>query len=176
MVLNWRRTTAPGALLSVQNTPIYRFGAFELDLRSAELRKNGMKLKLQEQPRQVLVHLLQRPGKVVSRDELRSLLWADDTFVDFEIGLNTAVKRLRETLGDSANNPKFVGTIPRRGYKFIAPVEVLFTGNGNQPGAVVNEPAQPQPMWRVRLAYVAAHIGVGIRRSPLGRLASSARE
>ena len=141
--------------MSVQNTPIYRFGAFELDLRSAELRKNGVKLKLQEQPRQVLVHLLQRPGEVVSRDELRSLLWTDDTFVDFEIGLNTAVKRLRETLGDSANNPKFVGTFPRRGYKFIAPVEVVFGGNGNQPGAVI-EPAQPQPMRSVRLAYVAA--------------------
>jgi DNA-binding winged helix-turn-helix (wHTH) protein len=103
-----------GHLVSVQNTSIYRFGAFELDLRSAELRKNGVKLKLQEQPRLVLVHLLQRPGEVVSRDELRSLLWTDDTFVDFEIGLNTAVKRLRETLGDSANNPKFVGTLPRR--------------------------------------------------------------
>ena len=116
--------------MSVQNTSIYRFGAFELDLRSGELRKNGVMLKLQEQPRQVLVHLLQRPDEVVSRDELRSLLWTDDTFVDFEIGLNTAVKRLRETLGDSANNPKFVGTIPRRGYKFIAPVEVLLGGNG----------------------------------------------
>ena len=141
--------------MSVQNTPIYRFGVFELDLRSAELRKDGVKLKLQEQPRQVLVHLLQRPGEVVSRDELRSLLWTDDTFVDFEVGLNTAVKRLRETLGDSANNPKFVGTLPRRGYKFIAPVEVLFGGNENQPGAVV-EPAQPPPMRSARLAYMAA--------------------
>ena len=68
-----------GHLVSVQNTSIYRFGAFEFDLRNAELRKNGVKLKLQEQPRQVLVHLLQRPGEVVSRDELRSLLWTDDT-------------------------------------------------------------------------------------------------
>jgi DNA-binding winged helix-turn-helix (wHTH) protein/Tol biopolymer transport system component len=141
--------------VSVQNTPIYRFGAFELDLRSAELRKNGVKLKLQEQPRQVLVHLLQRPGEVVSRDELRSLLWTDDTFVDFEIGLNTAVKRLRETLGDSANSPKFVGTLPRRGYKFIAPVEILFGGNGDPPRAVI-EPARRQPKSSVRLAYVAA--------------------
>jgi len=144
-----------GHLVSLQNTPIYRFGAFELDLRSAELRKNGVKLKLQEQPRLVLVHLLQRPGEVVSRDELRSLLWTDDTFVDFEIGLNTAVKRLRETLGDSPNNPKFVGTLPRRGYKFIAPVEVLLGGNGHQPGAI-NEPARRQPKSSVRLVYVAA--------------------
>jgi Tol biopolymer transport system component/DNA-binding winged helix-turn-helix (wHTH) protein len=141
--------------VSVQNTSIYRFGAFELDLRSGELRKNGVKFKLQEQPRQVLVHLLQRPGEVVSRDELRSLLWTDDTFVDFEIGLNTAVKRLRETLGDSANNPKFVGTLPRRGYKFIAPVEILFGGNGNPLRAVI-EPARPQPKSSIRLAYVAA--------------------
>jgi len=144
-----------GHPVSVQNTPIYRFGAFELDLRSAELRKNGVKLKLQEQPRLVLVHLLQRPGEVVSRDELRSLLWTDDTFVDFEIGLNTAVKRLRETLGDSANNPKFVGTLPRRGYKFIAPVEILVAGNGDPPRAVI-EPARPQPKSGVRLAYVGA--------------------
>jgi Tol biopolymer transport system component/DNA-binding winged helix-turn-helix (wHTH) protein len=141
--------------VSVQNNSIYRFGAFELDLRSGELRKNGVKFKLQEQPRQILVHLLQRPGEVVSRDELRSLLWTDDTFVDFEIGLNTAVKRLRETLGDSANNPKFVGTLPRRGYKFIAPVEILFGGHADPPRAVI-EPARPQPKSSVRLAYVAA--------------------
>src|SRR5439155_16993037 len=142
-------------LVSAQKISIYRFGAFELDLRTAELRKNGVKLKLQEQPRQVLVHLLQRPGELVSRDDLRSLLWTDDTFVDFEIGLNTAVKRLRETLGDAANNPKFVGTLPRRGYKFIAPVEILFGGNGDPLRAVI-EPTRPQPKSSIRLAYVAA--------------------
>lgn len=108
-----------------ENNSIYSFGAFEFDSRTAELRKSGIKLKLQEQPRQVLVQLLERPGDVVSREALRSLLWPKDTFVDFETGLNTAVKRLRDTLGDSADNPTFIETIPRKGYKFIAPVEVF---------------------------------------------------
>jgi Tol biopolymer transport system component/DNA-binding winged helix-turn-helix (wHTH) protein len=106
-----------------QNGSIYRFGVFELDLRAAELRKNGVKLKLQDQPCQVLLKLLEHRGEVVSREELRSALWHEDTFVDFETGLNTAIKRLRETLGDSADNPTFIETLPRRGYKFIAPVE-----------------------------------------------------
>src|SRR5215471_15172938 len=105
---------------------IYRFRVFELDLRSGELRKGGVRLKLQEQPYQVLLKLLDRPGEIVSREELRSVLWHEDTFVDFETGLNTAIKRLRETLGDSADNPTFIETLPRRGYKFIAPVERLF--------------------------------------------------
>src|ERR1700681_173699 len=106
-----------------QSTFSYRFGAFELDLRAAELRKNGVKLKLQDQPYQVLLKLLEHPGEIVSREELRSTLWQEDTFVDFETGVNTAIKRLRETLGDSADNPTFIETVPRRGYRFIAPVE-----------------------------------------------------
>ena len=112
-----------GVVVSPQNHSIYRFGVFELDLRAAELRKNGVKLRLQDQPYQVLLKLLEHSGEVVSREELRSTLWQEDTFVDFETGLNTAIKRLRETLGDSADNPTFIETLPRRGYKFIAPVE-----------------------------------------------------
>jgi Tol biopolymer transport system component/DNA-binding winged helix-turn-helix (wHTH) protein len=96
---------------------------FELDLKSAELRKNGIKLRLQDQPYQVLLQLIQRNGEIVTREELRSALWHQDTFVDFETGLNSAIKRVRETLGDSAENPKFIETLPRRGYRFIAPVE-----------------------------------------------------
>lgn len=106
-------------------TSIYRFGAFEFDQRTSELRKNGIKLRLQDQPCQILVKLLARSGDLVSREELRSLLWSEDIFVDFETGLNTAVKRLRETLGDSADKPVFIETVPRKGYKFIAPVEVF---------------------------------------------------
>ena len=102
---------------------IYRFGVFELDLRAAELRKNGVKLRLQDQPYQVLLKLLEHHGEIVSREELRSILWHEDTFVDFETGLNTAIKRLRETLGDSADSPTFIETLPRRGYRFIATVE-----------------------------------------------------
>lgn len=110
--------------MPVRTTSIYRFGAFEFDQRTAELRKNGIKLRLQGQPCQILVKLLMHSGELVSREELRSLLWPEDTFVDFETGLNTAIKRLRETLGDSADNPTFIETLPRKGYKFIAPVEM----------------------------------------------------
>jgi len=112
-----------GAVVPSQNGSIYRFGVFELDLRTVELRKKGVKLKLQDQPCQILLKLLEHPGEMVSREKLRSTLWHEDTFVDFETGLNTAIKRLRETLGDSADNPTFIQTLPRRGYKFIAPVE-----------------------------------------------------
>jgi DNA-binding winged helix-turn-helix (wHTH) protein len=100
----------------------YSFGVFELDGRTGELRRDGVKLKLQDQLFQVLLRLLGRPGEIVSRDELRPALWSDDTFVDFDTGLNTTIKRLRETLGDSADNPIFIETVPRRGHRFIAPV------------------------------------------------------
>lgn len=122
--------------MSPQNNSIYRFGVFEFDLRAAELRKSGVKVRLQDQPCQVLLKLLEHPGEVVSREELHSKLWNEDTFVDFETGLNTAVKRLRETLGDSADNPIFIETLPRRGYKFIAPVEIPARQDSTIPAAV----------------------------------------
>src|SRR5687767_9048131 len=100
-----------------------RFGLFEADLQSGELRKDGLKIKLQEQPFRVLTLLLERAGEVVTREELRQKLWSTDTFVDFEHGLNSSVKKLRQALGDSADNPRFVETLARRGYRFIAPVE-----------------------------------------------------
>jgi len=99
-----------------------RFAVFELDLRSGELRKDDARLSLPEQPLQLLKCLLERPGELVTRDELRLALWPGDTFVDFEHGLNAAVKRLRDALGDSADTPRFIKTLPRRGYRFIAPV------------------------------------------------------
>src|ERR671911_1132706 len=97
-----------------------RFGAFELDVRSRELRKDGVCIRLQEQPFEILRLMLERPGDVVTRDELRQRLWPDGTFVDFEHSLNAAVKRLRSALGDDADNPRYVETIPRRGYRFVA--------------------------------------------------------
>src|SRR5262245_3715672 len=103
---------------------LVRVGLFEVDVRSGELRKSGARLSLQQQPMQLLSVLLEQPGEVVSRDELRKRLWPDDTFVDFEHGLNAAVKRLRDTLGDSADSPRFVETVPRRGYRFIAPTSL----------------------------------------------------
>jgi DNA-binding winged helix-turn-helix (wHTH) protein/WD40 repeat protein len=108
--------------LSYEVRSLYRFGVFELDAQTGELRRNGIKLKLQDQPYQVLLELLEHAGQTVTREQLRSALWEADTFVDFETGLNTTIKRLRETLGDSAENPTFIETIPKRGYRFIAPV------------------------------------------------------
>src|SRR5262245_3055675 len=101
-----------------------RFGAFEVDLRARELRKSGLKVRLQDQPFQVLAMLLERPGETVTRDELRDRLWAAETFVDFDHGVNKAVNRIREALGDSATSPRFVETVARRGYRFIADVAV----------------------------------------------------
>ncbi|HXM99193.1 MAG TPA: tetratricopeptide repeat protein [Candidatus Dormibacteraeota bacterium] len=100
-----------------------RFGVYEFDLRSGELRKHGIRIKLQEQPSQILAILLEHGGEVVTREELQRRLWPSDTFVDFDHSLNTAVMRLREVLGDSSENPRFVETLPRRGYRFIAPFE-----------------------------------------------------
>jgi cholera toxin transcriptional activator len=103
----------------------YKFGEFEADVKAAELRRNGTRLKLQLQPFQVLVALLERPGDVVTREELRLRLWPQDTFVDFDHSLNTAIAKLRDVLGDSAANPKYVETIARRGYRFLATVSTV---------------------------------------------------
>src|SRR6266849_3527214 len=100
-----------------------RFGAFELDFRASELRKQGAKIKLQDQPFQILQILLQRPGGTVSREELQQKIWPSDTFVDFDHGLYNAIKRLREALGDSAETPRFVETLSRRGYRFVGKIE-----------------------------------------------------
>ena len=107
-----------------QDVRVLRFGLFELDLTAGELRKNGSKLRLQEQPLQVLTLLLQRAGDVVTREDLRQKLWPSDTFVDFDHSLNTAVNKLRDTLGDSASSPRYIETLARRGYRFIAPVKL----------------------------------------------------
>lgn len=101
----------------------YRFGAFELDRGAAELRKRGIRIKLQEQPYRILCLLLDSRGEVVTRETLCTNLWPEDTFVEFERSLNAAIAKLRQTLGDSAENPRFVETVARRGYRFIAPVE-----------------------------------------------------
>jgi Tol biopolymer transport system component/DNA-binding winged helix-turn-helix (wHTH) protein len=111
---------------------VVRFGVYELDPRAGELRRKGVKVKIQEQPFQVLALLLERPGEVITREELKRRLWPADTFVDFDHSLNAAIKRLRDALRDSADNPRFVETLARRGYRFLAPV------NGSPPsGAAV---------------------------------------
>ncbi len=103
----------------------FRFNIFELDLRAAELRKHGVRIKLQAQPFQVLACLLSQPGAVVTREQLRKQLWPSDTFVDFDNSLNTAIAKLRDALGDTAESPRFIEMIPRRGYHFIYPAEAL---------------------------------------------------
>ena len=102
----------------------FRFGVFEVNPQAHELRKSGLKIRIQEQPFQVLVALLERPGKVVSREELQRRVWGD-TFVDFEHSLSVAVSKLRDILGDSADNPRFIETLHGQGYRFIYPVQTI---------------------------------------------------
>src|SRR5882762_3838692 len=109
---------------------IIRFSTFEVNLQTGELRQRGQRVKLQEQPFQVLTALLERPGELVTREELRGKLWPSDTFVDFDHSLNAAIKRLRDALGESADAPVFIETMARRGYRFIAPVDGSFAPSG----------------------------------------------
>ena len=132
---------------------VVRFGLFELDLKTGELRKKGVRIRLQEQPFQVLAMLVQRPGDLVTRDELRARLWPDAVFVDFDQGLNRAVTKIRSALGDLAESPRFVETLERRGYRFIAAVEAVDAPRG--PAA--DCPARP----------VLVHLSWGDLRIPL---------
>src|SRR5262245_29022096 len=127
--------------LEKRSSNVRRFATFEVDLRARELRKGGIRIRLQDQPFEILVAMLERPGEVVTRDELRERLWPAGTFVDFEHSLNAAIKRLRAALGDDADNPRFVETLHRRGYRFLAAVE-----SEAQPARnlhVVRPPAKP---------------------------------
>ena len=151
-------------------TGVVRFGVFEVELRTAELRKQGVRIRLPSQSFQVLEALLLRPGELVTREELKQKLWPSDTFGDFEHGLNAAVNRVREALGDSSDNPRFVETLPRRGYRFIAPVEqndaegkktppvasVTPSPNGQTPISAADTLNQPPPVPRRRWIPAAA--------------------
>jgi Tol biopolymer transport system component/DNA-binding winged helix-turn-helix (wHTH) protein len=141
-----------------------RFGLFEADLVAGELRKHGRKVKLQEQPFQLLALLVQRPGQIVPREELQKALWPADTFVEFDQAVNTAIKKLRQALGDSAENPRFVETLPRRGYRFIAPIASL---EGAVPIAV---PGRPHLRWIVAFIAIVIIAAAGWlvgKRTPL---------
>jgi cholera toxin transcriptional activator len=109
---------------------VFRFGVFEADASSGELRKAGMRVRLQDQPFQVLMLLLERHGEVVTREEVRQKLWPSDTFVDFDHSLNTIINKIREALDDSATNPRFVETLAKRGYRFLVPVELAASHRG----------------------------------------------
>ena len=147
---------------------VIRFGAFELDLASKELRKQGFKIKLQEQPFEVLSMLLAHPGEMVTRGELQKKLWPADTFVDFEHGLNKAINKIRDALGDSAPNPRFIETLPRRGYRFISP------GNASGKPAVGRPSDVPLAISRrtsralfmfIQIGYLAMY-GVALQHLP----------
>ena len=147
-----------------------RFGLFELDVRAGELRKRGIKVPLQGLPVQVLTILLEKPGDVVTRDELRTRLWPADTFVDFDHSLHNAIARLREALGENANSPRFVETLPRRGYRFIGQVEAPVSEAGGpgdiaqiatrrEESAAIADSASRWAPRRLSLAAVAALVG-----------------
>src|ERR1035438_688549 len=137
-------------MAEIKRPPI-RFGIFEVDLEAGELRRQGVKVKLQQQPFQILAILLECPGAVVTREELQKRLWPTDTFVDFDRGLNRATNRLRESLRDEADNPRFIETLPRRGYRFIGQVEKN-KDRGSAPETVLGQerPALKNGSWSSR--------------------------
>src|SRR5215475_6591788 len=112
------------------SSSVVRFGLYELDLQARELRKSGIRIKLQEQPFQILAALLEHPGEIVTREDLQRRLWSADTFVDFDLSLNSAVKKLRLALNDDSDNPRFIETLYRRGYRFIGPVSSSLQAEG----------------------------------------------
>ena len=132
------------------NSRLFRFGVFELDLESRELRKSGMRIKLQDQPFQILAMLLERPGEIVTREELQKRLWPQDTFVDFDLSLNSAVKKLRQALGDDSASPRFIETLYRRGYRFVGQAN----GTTTTLVDVESQPAKPKKIRSQRLAWI----------------------
>ena len=134
----------------------YRFGAFEADAAAGELRRQGIRVKLNAQPFQVLLMLLERPGEVLTREEISRALWPDGTFVDYDHGVNSAVNRIREALGDTANSPRFIETLARRGYRFVAPVQAI-ASEADMPPTLAGP---PQP------SKVEPRLGNGILASP----------
>src|SRR6184192_2174361 len=154
---------------------VIRFGVFEVDLPAGRIRRNGLRVHLQDQPFRVLAMLLERPGEVVTREDLRARLWPSDTFVDFDHGLNAAVKRLRDALGDSAENPRFVETLARRGYRFLAPVEFPAVETSTAQVHVTSNLSKPR-RWRMfagAFLLVVVAIALGLH---LGMRASRAHQ
>jgi Tol biopolymer transport system component/DNA-binding winged helix-turn-helix (wHTH) protein len=162
---------------AAQSSSFLRFGAFELDLRAGELRRQGLKIKLQEKPLRILAILVEHSGEVVTREELREQLWPADTFVDFDHSINTAINKLREALGDSAENPRLIETLPRHGYRFIGPVG---PSNAVRPPPPAQEPKATTTEAGLRIVHtpksgdkapsVAVRLPAGLAR-PRGRAA-----
>lgn len=135
---------------------LIRFDQYEVDLRSGEIRKNGTRIRLQEQPFQVLSVLLQQPGEVVTREDLRLHVWPKDTFVDFDHALNTAIKKIRCALGDDAGVPRYIETIPRRGYRFIGHIEAGSAGDATSTSPLFSRDPSDQGLRRHRLRIASA--------------------
>jgi DNA-binding winged helix-turn-helix (wHTH) protein/TolB-like protein/tetratricopeptide (TPR) repeat protein len=154
---------------------VVRFGLFELELRASELRRRGVKVRLADQPFQILQVLLEHPGEVVTRDELRQRLWPADTFVEFDLSLNSAVRKLRDALGDSAEQPRFVETLPRRGYRFIAPVERARNGGLEVPASPSEVPTTfpAVPATEPAASAAADPTGDVVARNTAGRTGGS---
>jgi len=167
-VLDWRATSVD----AIPEPAGVQFGPFEADFVTGELRRDGQKIPLQDKPFQILALLLRRPGELVTREELRSRLWPADTFVDFEHGLNTAVKKLRQALDDSADTPRFVETLPRRGYRFVGAVDGPVAAPAPTPPATPAPPAAGDdvrrgPSWRTHAAWAtvaAAALALSVGR------------
>jgi TolB-like protein/DNA-binding winged helix-turn-helix (wHTH) protein/Tfp pilus assembly protein PilF len=158
---------------SAANPSLIRFGAYEVDLRTGELRKHGLRIKLQDQPFQILAMLLERPGELVTREQIKERLWPAETFVDFDHSVNTAIRRLRDALSDSADQPRYVETLPRRGYRFIAGVQPIAAA---EPPAVIAI-APPAHAVDLQLAEPPTLIsqGAGFTRSDLPPVSPSRR-
>ena len=148
-----------------------RFGIFEADLDAGELRKNGARVRLQEQPFQVLSVLLERPGQLVSREDISRQVWGERTFVEFDHALNTAIKKIRIAIGDDATTPRYIETVPKRGYRFISPIQAQFDVSPSPVAPVV---LSPSPRWKpmvfgaVGMTVVLAGIGALLLRGPSG--------
>jgi DNA-binding winged helix-turn-helix (wHTH) protein len=153
-------------LLNGSTARLVRFGVFELDLKTAELRKRGLRVRLQEQPFRVLVTLVEQAGELVSRDELRARLWHGAVFVDFDHGLNKAVAKIRSALGDLADSPAYIETLERRGYRFLAPVEAVADRSARPDGGAPTE-------HRVRLVWDDRTIVLTSGPNLIGRVAGA---
>ena len=140
---------------SLSPNGVLRFGVFQVNLAARELRKHGVRVRLPGQPFCILSMLLEKPGEIVTREEMRQRLWTSDTFVDFEHSLNSAIKKLRAALNDSPENSRYIETVPRMGYRFVAPVEEILTVGKSAPATSVETvaagtPAEPLPLNRSR--------------------------
>ena len=166
---------------------VFRFGAYETDAVTGELRKQGARVRLQEQPFQVLVMLLERAGELVTREEIRERLWGAETFVDFDHSLNTAINKLRETLNDSAAEPRYIETLARRGYRFIAAVETAGAEEPATAGEVSASNASPDPLPRaprgavrfllglIQVMYLSFYVAALAKLGAIGAMAEAAR-